>query len=913
MKQIIFVVASILSLLAGLTAQSSICVTGPGNSGSSSKNWYFNLVVTDPAGITMRSIRMQASSAGGTPNCRLYLRTNGGPASSGNINNSAGWTQQDEVTHAPMGNDYYFFDFADIYFPPGTYGVGLQRGGNFQRILDGLVTATGSEASIVTLGGSSSPFAGLVNTSKSAKICVNYDVGPDGQFDLSAEAPSGTLLATPLTASPADLSGNSGGVGLSTLFYPNGTTVSFSAPSETAGGSLMFDHWTIGGVAQTLFQRNISQTSSGNQILKATYDFPRIVTLNATCDGMAVAPSIANAPSDRFNTSSVIAGSSVLEFRRLTEVTFTADPFVGDCAFQRWLVDGVPVTTTVLTTTIAADTNIVAEYGKLESCYESDIGSGLGMANDTLSTNHALGFSFPVPGGGTTNAVDISSNGFLWLETGSSPEAAPAFSLSSLWLNPPRICALWHSLVMASNDSDVYFRSFGDRAVITWKNLQVINRPEIFTLQCTMYPSGRVLFAHIGDLPQVQTITGVVAGNSTINQPAPVNIATQSSWNSNFEAGWFWQPLSSGHGARVFSTAPTTTGFAGVDQTGLCSMAMTQSYGTGCAGNGASDPASFYQANSGANLAGTSYRMTPLALGGYTVDASPTNLFETAIGTATGIGDDALYTVSLPFSFGYATNPAGSNSIDVCSNGFIWLASGTSTSTAYSPSATSLFNMPSRIAPFWVDLDPTAALSDDVYVNVHSNRVVITWHDCVRYGTTTPLTAQCVLFDDGSVTLSYGSSTDATVTVLTGWSPGYGAESVAPVNLAVAVPFDLSSGSSVPLTLETSSLPLLGGTMVFTVSSPPVAPTVGLNIIGVQQANLDLGFLGAGGCSLLNSAEIIESVLLNTSVTNFSYTLPMAPALIGGSLFFQHAAYAPGANTFGFVTSNGVAVTLGDF
>ena len=49
-------------------------------------------------------------------------------------------------------------------------------------------------------------------------------------------------------------------------------------------------------------------------------------------------------------------------------------------------------------------------------CFDSNLGTNLGLTDDSVSFNRPLGFAFPGPGGNYTS-VDISSNGFVWLGT----------------------------------------------------------------------------------------------------------------------------------------------------------------------------------------------------------------------------------------------------------------------------------------------------------------------------------------------------------------------------------------------------------------------------------------------------------------------------------------------------------------
>ncbi len=916
MKTISLVTSAILAASMGLTAQESVCSpweVGSTLTTSSNRSWFFDLSVTSSNGITVSSFDVHADAGS---EWQVYFRAGG---YSGHTSNQGSWTLLGNYvtpTNLPI-TAYLPLDIADRHFDSGTYGIALVRVSSGSQTTPYTTSFAGDSGPGASISGGqvrSGIFSGTLR-SRMVGVCVRYHVGPYGRFNMSTEAPNGPLLTTPLWASPADVYGETGGQGSSSLFYPFDSTVTFTAPGTTNSNGLLFDHWKVDGVEQTLFQRSISRTSGGNQNLTATYDHPRIVTLQANCDGNAAVTSVTSSPADRFGTSIAMSGDT-LEFRRLTEVTFSAAPLLGDCVFTQWRVDGVVVPSAdgLLTTTIAADTTIVAEYGQPSSCFEGDIGPALGMGDDTLSTNHALGFDFPLPGGGTTNAIDISSNGFVWLQAGSSSDTGQAAVLPQLWQNPPRICALWSNLIMPTSGSDVHFHALPGRAVITWKNVSILNRPQMFTVQCTMFPNGRVQFAHIGEIPAVAWITAVVAGNTAINQPGPLNIATQSSWSNTFDAGWFWQPLPNPnpHGSRVFTSAPIEGGFAGADLSNLCAPSVAMAYGSGCASD---VPASFYQLGDGSDLASTSYRMTPNAAGGYDVDVSATNLFESAIGTNRDLNDDDLETVDLPFSFAYPTNPIGTSSIDVCSNGFLWLEAGSTSNTAFQANVTSFFDLPTRLAPFWVDLNPADPLSDGVYVNVLSNRVVITWNDCVRYNGTTPLTAQCILWADGSVTLSYGSSTAVTLLqVLTGWSPGYGATAVEAIQLSTDVPFATAAPSN-PIALDVApgSVPALGQTVALEASNLSSAVTAGALFLGVAQQQLDLGVIGADGCTLLTSVEASMPFGITGSIATVNLDIPADPALIGDTYYTQVAVIEPGANALGVTTSNGLTLTVGDF
>lgn len=75
---------------------------------------------------------------------------------------------------------------------------------------------------------------------------------------------------------------------------------------------------------------------------------------------------------------------------------------------------------------------------------------------------------------------------------------------------------------------------------------------------------------------------------------------------------------------------------------------------------------------------------------------------------------------------------------------------------------------------------------------------------------------------------------------------------------------------------------------------------------------LDLASLGAPGCSLQASLDLIATFVTDANglVTLNGIAIANNPALVGLSTVFQGAVFDPAANTFGFVTSNGVEATF---
>jgi len=126
-------------------------------------------------------------------------------------------------------------------------------------------------------------------------------------------------------------------------------------------------------------------------------------------------------------------------------------------------------------------------------CYETNIGTPLAMGDDTRVAR-PLGFTFPFPGGSTTD-IGICSNGFIWLD---GVQASTDFSnsvaefLGSVQATP-RICAAWRDFdAGAAGSDDVYFTTFPGRAVITWHNIVRFQGTQPMTVQCQLLADGSV-------------------------------------------------------------------------------------------------------------------------------------------------------------------------------------------------------------------------------------------------------------------------------------------------------------------------------------------------------------------------------------------------------------------------------------
>jgi len=353
-------------------------------------------------------------------------------------------------------------------------------------------------------------------------------------------------------------------------------------------------------------------------------------------------------------------------------------------------------------------------------------------------------------------------------------------------------------------------------------------------------------------------------------------------------------------GATTMATRPVGGGGGGT-------VASATSYGTGCYTRYASFAQTF--AASTIDLAGTAtvanvISMQPLAGNtGYTVQAGA-NAWYTPVAANLALADDALSAaLTLPFSFPF---PGGSTTqVRMCSNGFVWL-NGTSTAAEYQPTAALLVGAASRLAPIWMDLNPTAGGTCHFDVAPGNAAVYLTWNAVPHYGSTAGNSVQVALFPTGAVEYRYRALGSQTAACVVGW--GRNGSAVPPERdlSAANLPFQVSSDLA-GLTFTGVNRPLLGATQQCTLTNVPnPTASVGLVLLGMSgiPAGQDLVAIGAPGCFLsIDVAGSWAGVAASDGSCAFPFTLPNTPTAIGAWLRFQAAAFDANANALGLVTS----------
>lgn len=391
-----------------------------------------------------------------------------------------------------------------------------------------------------------------------------------------------------------------------------------------------------------------------------------------------------------------------------------------------------------------------------------------------------------------------------------------------------------------------------------------------------------------------------------------------SDWYGRFAASWtgggtntsrlsnWLDPISSG--ATTLATRPVGGG-------GF-TVATATNYGVGCY----TSYGSFAQAF-GANtidLAGTAavanvVNLQPLAGNtGFQVQAGA-NAWFTPVAANLGLGDDAVSGVlALPFVFPF---PGGATTqVRMCSNGYVWL-NGTSTAAEYQPTAALLVGSASRLAPLWMDLDPTAGGTCHFDIAPGNTAVYFTWNAVPHYGTTIGNSVQLALFPSGAVEFRYrvlGSQTD---TCVVGWGRQGTQEPPNRDLSAAALPFQVSVDQS-GLAFTAVNRPLLGTTQQCNLTSVPnPGSSVGLVLLSLTgiPGGQNLVTIGAPDCFLYNTASVMQTLFPLGPSTTWSFAIPNTTTLTGAHLFVQGAALVPpGTNAFGALTSNGIDLLLGN-
>ncbi|HEB52498.1 MAG TPA: hypothetical protein ENI87_04490 [bacterium] len=357
-------------------------------------------------------------------------------------------------------------------------------------------------------------------------------------------------------------------------------------------------------------------------------------------------------------------------------------------------------------------------------------------------------------------------------------------------------------------------------------------------------------------------------------------------------------------------------------------------------------------------LANTSWQLIPAGSANYTlIEVTPAFAYDAASAAAAGTDlvagaydtsssaswDDA--SVNIPVTFGSFPYPneAGNvcSTLNVNSNGRFWFDLHTLTDFAHNGGnsgyvtsnylGTTGLNT-GLLCANYQDLDPTVASSPNGHIWYESAfngaDMRFTWDGVFNWQDTAagaPLAIQNdfqVTFSaSGIITIAYGPNVgnggSSGNEAIVGFTPG-GNEAG-----GTLIDWEASSGyvggdGSVPLTLDIDNRPVQGTTVNFSIGNVNPAPSLVLLVYGVNPipGGIDLGVIGAPGCSAYQSLDLIDAGLAAASPHTMPWTVPTSAGLTGQHLFVQAGLINPAvtasnpANTFGLLTSNALDLLI---
>lgn len=417
---------------------------------------------------------------------------------------------------------------------------------------------------------------------------------------------------------------------------------------------------------------------------------------------------------------------------------------------------------------------------------------------------------------------------------------------------------------------------------------------------------------------------------------------------------------------RVANT--TTTGLTGTFSGGFCPVVLfdisgpggipnngsgdplivigsATNYGTGCGPNSTRSFGELFPAAAGSSLdLGTGYTLLPNVPGAptaYTVIPNAgapfyprgvTPLLNNAL-TPAAMTDDSLSQVcTLPFTFPYVGGSTTTAHADT--NGYIVLGTTTLTGGDTTPSLSDLAGQTAgthsglpRLSPIWYDLHPTRNTTTNpgagLYFDVDTvnNKAYFTWENFGEFATSTAGTKlfnfQVELSADGTVDVRFGSMSlfgSATSAKVCGFSPGTPSLTPPSIDLSASMPYVSSLTDEAPLSMTATRM-VIGQSFTVTANQIP-APGLAFNFLSTTQYNpgIDLTGIGAPGCSAYMdpNTSALDTLMIGTGTQSFNVLVPNDLSFLGVSLYTQTAAISA-FNAFGFTTSNGVALLIGNY
>jgi hypothetical protein len=557
----------------------------------------------------------------------------------------------------------------------------------------------------------------------------------------------------------------------------------------------------------------------------------------------------------------------------------------------------------------------------------NNLGTALGVGDDTVFGIQPIGFAFPLNGTTYTDA-HVCTNGFVWLSNAGVPAAGAAnytATTAEFVAQGPRVAPLWTDLnIIASNGGQCYINSGATECKITWKNAVCFGQTTIFDVQCVLRIDGSVEYRYGPGVTNNGTfglgyiaIVGATPGGGVV-LPAASDLSAGGATADptifeEFQLGTFDMANNS---LLLIATSP---GYAFTPLGANTNCASKTTYGTGCV-NQANNFYELFGTAAAFDLNGATISMLRNPSGYLVLNAIP-GTYVPPSGTAAIVanGDDVTTTVALSGAMPVAGGTPTS-SLVVCSNGHIAL-SGVGNGTAYTPAAATFLGWANNsLAPAFHDFNPSAAGSGKVYFEEIGGIAYVTWDNVFNFGQTTGVgnTFQ-VQFNvgTGDITIVYQALNGLGNGILTGYKVGGAANNLGSTDLSSALAGTISVFDSqvTPLGLAMLNSPIINSTnFQFDVTNvPPILPVafVGFGDT-VVNPGLDIGFIGMPGCRAYTNLNLGLYQTAPVAGTTGSFTLPIPndPTIVGTLLSAQGVAFSL-ATPLNLIASNGGRFMVG--